>query len=133
MKNTQLIGQVVLRYSWALLFFWFGFAQLTDATNWVIYLPEWTGYLPIPGEMLVRINGLLEVCCATLLTLGVHTRIISAFLALHLFGIAASVGGATGVRDAALGAAGIALALQIPDGLTIDAEHTPKKQPQTTA
>ena len=122
MKNTALAGQAVLRYSFALLFFWFGVAQLTDATNWVIYLPEWTGYFPIPGEMLVQINGLLEVCCAFLITLGIYTRVIAGFLALHLFGIAMSVGGATGVRDAALAAMGLALALQTPDNLTFDAK-----------
>ncbi len=127
MKNTALAGQAVLRYSFALLFFWFGFAQLTDATSWVIYLPEWTGYFPIPGEMLVQINGLLEVCCAFLITLGIYTRVVAGFLALHLFGIAVSVGGATGVRDAALGVMGVALALQTPDALTLDAKkHHPK-------
>lgn len=120
--NATLAGQALLRYSWALLFFWFGFAQLTDAATWVIFLPEWTGYFPIPGEMLVQINGLLEICCATLLTLGIYTRYIAGFLALHLLGIAASVGGATGVRDAALGAAGLAIALQAPDALTYDAK-----------
>lgn len=118
--NTALVGQVVLRYGFALLFFWFGFAQLTDATSWTIFLPEWTGYLPIPAEMLVRINGLFEICAAVLLTLGVYTRIIAGFLALHLLGIAVSIGGATGVRDAALAAMGVALALQAPDSLTLD-------------
>lgn len=120
--NTNLVGQAVLRYSWALLFFWFGFAQLTDAASWIIYLPEWTGYFPIPGEMLVQINGLLEICCAALLALGIHTRVIAGFLGIHLLGIAASVGGATGVRDAALGAVGITLALQTPDALTLDSK-----------
>lgn len=118
--NTTLAGQAVLRYAFALLFFWFGFAQLTDATSWTIFLPEWTGYFPIPAEMLVQINGLFEICAAVLLTLGIYTRVIAGFLALHLFGIAASVGGATGVRDAALGAMGVALALQTPDALTLD-------------
>lgn len=122
--NTSLAGQAVLRYSWALLFFWFGFSQLSDAASWVIYLPQWTGYFPIPGEMLVQLNGLFEVCCAILLTLGLHTRIISGFLALHLFGIAVSVGGATGVRDAALAAAGVAIALQGPDALALEAKKT---------
>ena len=122
--NTSLAGQVVLRYSWALLFFWFGFSQLSDAATWVIYLPQWTGYFPIPGEMLVQLNGLFEVCCAILLTLGLHTRIISGFLALHLFGIAVSVGGATGVRDAALAAAGVAIALQGPDALALETKKT---------
>jgi uncharacterized membrane protein YphA (DoxX/SURF4 family) len=121
MKHTALIGQVTLRYSFALLFFWFGFQQLTDASTWVTYLPEWTGYFPIPGEMLVQINGLFEVCCAALLALGIHTRIIAGFLGLHLLGIAASVGGATGVRDAALGMIGISLACQMPDAYTLDA------------
>lgn len=123
MSHTALTGQIILRTSFALLFFWFGIQQLTDASTWVVYLPEWTGYFPIPGEMLIQINGLLEICCATLLALGIHTRIIAGFLGLHLLGIATTMGGATGVRDAVLGMIGISLALQPPDAYTLDT-HT---------
>ncbi len=118
--NLPLTSKLVLRWSFALLFAWFGAQQLIDASSWVGFLPEFTGYLPIPGEMLVQLNGWLELCLAILLIAGYQTRLVSAFLALHLFGIAATVGGAIGVRDAALGCMGVALALQPVDEWTVD-------------
>lgn len=119
--NPHLASRLVLRWSFALLFFWFGIQQLMEPAGWVGFLPEFTGYLPIPSEMLVQVNGWLELCLAALLLLGYYTRPASAFLALHLFGIAATVGGATGVRDAILGCIGVALALPPADEWTLDA------------
>jgi uncharacterized membrane protein YphA (DoxX/SURF4 family) len=119
--NASLASQLVLRWSFALLFAWFGMQQLLDPSAWVDVLPAFTGYFPIPGEMLVQLNGWMEVCLAILLAIGYQTRLIAAFLALHLFGIAASIGGATGVRDAALGSMGVALALPPADAWTLDA------------
>lgn len=118
--NFALGSKLVLRWSFALLFVWFGAQQLIDASSWVGFLPECTGYLPIPGEMLVQLNGWLELCLAILLIAGYQTRLVSAFLAIHLFGIATTVGGAIGVRDAALGCMGLALALQPVDEWTVD-------------
>jgi len=123
----NLAGKLILRYSWALLFFWFGYAQLTDASAWVFFLPEWTGYFPIPGEMLIQLNGLMEICGAILLAAGVFTRLVSAFLAVHLGIIALSVGGAIGARDATLSAVGFALALMDPDPWTLDERQKQKK------
>lgn len=119
--NPHLAAKLVLRWSFALLFFWFGVQQLMNASDWVTFLPEFTGYLPIPGEMLVQLNGWLELCLAVLLLLGYQTRIAAGLLALHLFGIAASVGGAIGMRDAVLGSIGVALALPPADEWTLDA------------
>lgn len=118
--NLPLASKLVLRWAFALLFVWFGAQQLMDASSWVGFLPEFTGYLPIPGEMLVQLNGWLELCLALLLIAGYQTRLVSAFLALHLFGIAATVGGAIGVRDAGLGCMGLALALAPVDEWTAD-------------
>lgn len=80
----------------------------------------WTGYFPIPAEVLIQINGWSELCLAALLLLGCFTRIVAAILAVHLAGIAATVGGAIGVRDAALAAVGASLALGEPDEWTLD-------------
>jgi uncharacterized membrane protein YphA (DoxX/SURF4 family) len=110
----------VLRYSWALLFVWFGYQQLTDPSVWVGYLPVWTGYFPIPGEMLVQLNGWSEIIAAAFLILGIFVRPVAVLLSLHLFGIAVVAGGATGVRDAALACAGLSLALSESDDWTID-------------
>ena len=127
MKTFPQASGALLRVAYVALFAWFGAQQLLDPSAWVGFLPEWTGYFPIPGEMLVQLNGLLELCLAALLALGVFTRPIAAFLALHLLGIAISAGGATGVRDAGLAAIGIALALNQPDRWTLDTRNTSSK------
>ncbi len=112
-----------IRYSLVLLFLWFGVQQLIDAPTWVGFLPEWTGYIPVPGELFVQLNGWMEVVFAVLLMLGVFTRVVAAVLGVHLLFIAVSVGGAIGVRDAALGLVTIAFALSPADRWTLDA-HT---------
>ncbi len=116
----SLVSRVILRWAWVALFWWFGIQQLMNPADWIGLLPEWTGYMPIPGEMLIQLNGWLEVCLAIALFLGCYTRFAAAVLALHLFGIAGTVGGATGVRDATLGAVGVALTLSEPDAWTLD-------------
>lgn len=118
---------ILLRWSLVALFVWFGFQQLVSPSDWVGFLPEWTGYFPIPGEMLVQLNGLFELILATLLFIGVYTRVSAALLGVHLLGIAITAGGAIGVRDAALAMATIALALSEPDQWTLDAKHHNKK------
>jgi len=88
--------------------------------NWVAFLPEFVSYFPIPAEMLIQLNGWSEVVLAVALLLGCFTRPVSVFLAFHLLGIAITVGGATGMRDAALSAVGFSLALSEPDAWTMD-------------
>jgi uncharacterized membrane protein YphA (DoxX/SURF4 family) len=122
---------LVLRVSLVFLYGWFGITQLVDPSPWVSYLPEWTGYMPIPGEMLVQLNGWFETVCAILLLIGLYGRYASLLLGLHLFGIAVSVGGAIGVRDGVLAAATIALALGTPDHFTLDAYMRREKAPTT--
>jgi uncharacterized membrane protein YphA (DoxX/SURF4 family) len=106
---------IVLRYSFAALFLWFGYAQLTDASVWVGFLPGWTGYFPIPGEMLVQINGLAEVVAAFFLIFNVYTRLVAGLLGLHLLAIAVTAGGAIGARDAVLAMIGVAIAMKKED------------------
>jgi uncharacterized membrane protein YphA (DoxX/SURF4 family) len=116
----KLASQLLLRYSWSLLFVWFGTQQLLHPSAWTAFLPAWTGYFPIPADMLIQLNGWMEICAAILLAIGYGTRLMAAFLALHLAGIAVSVGGAIGVRDAVLSAAGFSLALAGPDAWSAD-------------
>lgn len=100
----------ILRYSFVGLFLWFGIQQLINPSAWVSYLPVWTGYLPIPGEMLVQLNGWLEVIACVFLALGILTRPVAIILGLHLSFIAWEAGGAIGVRDFALAFMGFTLA-----------------------
>jgi uncharacterized membrane protein YphA (DoxX/SURF4 family) len=70
--------------------------------------------------MLIQLNGWMEVCLAVLLFTGYFTRLCALVLAAHLAGIAVSVGGATGIRDIVLAAAGTSLALGEADEWTLD-------------
>jgi uncharacterized membrane protein YphA (DoxX/SURF4 family) len=117
----MLASRVLLRWSWALLFAWFGLQQLFHPGQWTAFLPSFTGYFPMPGEMLVQLNGWLEICLATLLFVGYYTRAAALILAIHLAGIAITAGGAIGIRDFALAAAGFSLALGGADAWTLDA------------
>ncbi len=111
----------VVRVSAVLLFLWFGFQQLVSPGDWVGFLPTWTGYFPVPGEMLVQLNGLMEVVLAALLALGAYTRVSAGLLGVHLFFIALSAGGAIGVRDAVLAFMTLSLCVGTPDAWTMDA------------
>lgn len=116
----SLAARVLLRWSWVALFAWFGTQQLLNPSDWIGFLPAWTGYFPIPAEMLIQVNGWIEICLAAALFIGCFTRVVATLLAVHLLGIAVFVGNATGVRDAALSAVGFALALSQPDAWTLD-------------
>jgi hypothetical protein len=42
---------LIIRFTMVGLFLWFGVRQLVDPAAWTVFLPQWTGYMPIPGEM----------------------------------------------------------------------------------
>lgn len=105
---------------------WSAIQQIVDPGIWVGYLPTWTGYLPIPGEMFVMLNGWSELVLAALLAAGCFTRVISIVLGLHLPGIAWTAGGAVGVRDATLAVRLWALAAGKTDIWMLDASVAKK-------
>lgn len=106
-------GIFLLRMNMAGVFLWFGFSQLIDGINWVYLVPAWASeLLHIPPAMIVLANGAFEVFAGTLLATGFLVRPVALLLALHLAGIAASIGfNATGIRDAGLTMATFALFL----------------------
>ena len=116
------LSQKIVRYTACFLFLWFGTQQLLNPASWVAFLPAWTGYFPIPSEMLIQLNGWFEVVLALMLGTGLYLRMASLLLGVHLLGIALSVGDATGVRDAALSAFTLSLVFTKPDTWTLD-EH----------
>ena len=126
----KLLSPLLLRFSLALLFFWFGFQQLLDPSPWVGFLPEWIGYFPIPAEVVVKMNGWFEVVFAALLVLGFGTRFVALLLGLHLLGIAWTTGGAIAVRDLALAGACFSLGFAVPDRWTLDHKLSSNEAPQ---
>lgn len=115
------ISMRILRFSWAVLFLWFGTQQLMDPAVWVGFLPAWTGFLPIPAETLIQLNGWFECIAAVFLLVGIWIKPVSLILAAHLFFVAVDVGGATGVRDAVLAMVGVALFFAPVDSWALDA------------
>lgn len=103
------IAITILRLGLAFVFLWFGFSQLSDAAQWVGFVPGWATHF-IPSGTLVLFNGMFEVSFGILLALGVVTRAVSLFLAIHLMVIALSIGfNAIGVRDIGLSLATVSL------------------------
>lgn len=117
----------IIRYTMVFLFLWFGYQQIANPEMWTTYLPEWTGYFPMPSNMIVQLNGFFEIIFALLLLAGIFTRVAAGLLGLHLLGIAFTVGGAIGVRDFALAMTSIALAFSKPDEWTVDVKYLRKK------
>lgn len=110
----------ILRYSFFILFLWFGFQQITDPGTWVGFLPNWTGYLPIPANMLIQINGWFEIIASLFLATGIFTKFIAAILSLHLLAIAWEAGGAIGMRDLILAMMGLSLVFADQDTWSLD-------------
>ena len=73
------ISTIIILFAYCALFFWFGISQLINPGAWTSFLPEFVGYFPIPGEMLVRFNGWAEVVAAAMLLLGCYTRLVAGF------------------------------------------------------
>lgn len=112
----------VLRIGIALVFLWFGTAQIIDPTRWVSYIPEGiVGIFSLNALKLVYLNGLFEIIFASALLLGYFTRVSALLLALHMLDITYVVGfDAVGVRDFGLSIAAIAVFMHGADYFSLD-------------
>ena len=120
MKNPN-SAFLILRLGFALVFVWFASSQLQNPEAWTGFLPAFIDKLPISAVAFVKINALYEIISAALLILGVWVRPVALFLAVHLFGIAFTVGfEATGVRDFGLAIGALALAIGGAGSFSID-------------
>ncbi len=125
-------SSTVLRCGIALVMIWFGSQQLLNATPWTSFLPEWVGSLPLSEIAFVHINGIFEVIAGTMLFFGIYTRLVSALLGLHLFGIVISLGmNATAVRDFGLVVALASIFLTGPDQWSLDTKLKSKNNVTT--
>ena len=112
----------VLRIGIALVFLWFGTAQIIDPSGWTSYIPEGiVGIFSLSALKLVYLNGLFEIVFASALLLGYFTRVSALLLALHMIDITYVVGfDAVGVRDFGLAVAAIAVFMNGTDYLSLD-------------
>lgn len=100
-------GVTIIRLGMASVLLWFGLQQLLDGAVWTSYVPE--SFIMMTGILATTIvvaNGIIEVAFGLLLFLGLFTRVAALLMALHLAGIAISLGyNAVAIRDLGLGAA----------------------------
>ena len=108
----------IVRIAVSLVFLWFGINQLVNPESFLGYLPQWLytqqgmmGHMrlvqvPDFSYTLIMLNGIFESIFGFLLLAGFFTRIAAFLLALHLFGIAFSLG----YNDIAVRDFGLALA-----------------------
>jgi len=120
MAKLSRYSSSLLRVGIAIVFLWFGFSQIKNPASWTRMVPEYATFL-FPTTTLIYINGIIEIILATLLLMGLYTRIVSFVLGLHLLHIATIVGyGPTGARDFSLAIATFAIFLAGPDDFCLD-------------
>lgn len=118
--DYKTFAPILLRLSLSLLFLWFGVSQLIDQESFVSYVPSW---VPIDIFTAVMLNGIMEIVLGVLLAIGFFTRISAVLLAVHLVGIAISLGyNDLAMRDWALAFATVSVALYGPDEWSLDSQ-----------
>ncbi|MEN9625918.1 MAG: hypothetical protein RL557_246 [archaeon] len=111
----------LLRIALSFVFLYFGYQQITEPVAWTGFVPSHVLLFGITAYQVVIINALLELSFGLLLLIGLYTRFVSFILALHLFGIAFSLGfNDLGVRDFGLACATLAVFLQGSDRWCLD-------------
>ncbi|MDB5238852.1 MAG: DoxX family protein [Candidatus Parcubacteria bacterium] len=125
---------VVVRIGMSLVFFYFSFSQFSDPSAWTGYVPQ--GVVALFGGnavLLVLLNAWFELIFGLALFVGFQTRIAALLLALHLVGIAATIGiSPVGVRDIGLAAATFSIFCAGADMLSLDRKflaHQPAQVP----
>lgn len=69
-----------------IVFLWFGFSQIFDSINWVVWVPEWASNLiNSPPALIVILNGWFEIILGSLLIFNLFIRFSSLVLTIHLF------------------------------------------------
>ena len=119
-EKMQKAAPVVLRIGLALVFLWFGFAQLLHTSMWLGLIPKWvTGMSGLQAVTLVHFNGAFEIVFGICLLFGFFTRVVTLLFALHMIHIALTLVAASGltaisVRDLGLSFAAVTLFLLGP-------------------
>ena len=108
-------GKALLRISLSLVFLYFGVSQLMSQDRWIGFVPEFVSSI-IDPQIIVVVNGSLELVLGSLMLLGFFVRPTSLILSLHLLVIAISIGFApTGIRDFGLSMATLSVFLNGSD------------------
>ena len=111
----------ILRWSLALVFFYFSFSQMINPSAWSSFVPNFLTKSYLSANNIVMMNAILELTLGIFLAAGIYTRISSLVLSIHLFFIAFSIGfNPIGVRGFGLAMATLVVFLNGLDRYTID-------------
>lgn len=128
LEKLKKYSKPLLRISLSLLFLYFAFQQFSSPDNWTSFIPSFVLTFGITAKTLVLANAFLELSLGILMLVGLYTRFASLILALHLFGIAFSIGlNPLGIRDAGLAIATLTVFMNGPDYLCLDRKFQNKK------
>lgn len=127
--HSNEVGKIILRISLALVFLYFGIVQLKDPSSWSGFVPEFLTFSFLSANNIVVFNGFMEIVLGTFLIVGLYVRFASMVMALHLFGIAFSIGfSPLGIRDFGLAFATLALFFFGADRYTVDSKFAKKSK-----
>jgi uncharacterized membrane protein YphA (DoxX/SURF4 family) len=114
-------GTLILRIGMSLVFYWFGIKQILDPNMFSFYVPDFAIKIFGSAQTASFYNGILEVILATLLIIGLFTKLSALILAIHLAAITIIIGFTpTGVRDFGLTVATTALVFFNPGKYSVD-------------
>ena len=121
MRSLKRFSKPLIRIVMSMVFLYFGYQQITSPVEWSGFVPDFALSFGLSATSIVIMNSLLELSLGTLLLLGLFTRFSSVILALHLFGIAFSLGFSDlGVRDFGLAIATLTIFLNGADDFCLD-------------
>ncbi len=128
--RIQPLAPIIIRLGMGVVFLFFSYYQFSDPSVWTGYVPH--AVVAILGgnaAMLVLLNAWFELIFGLSLLAGFQTRIVSLLLALHLFGISATIGiSPLGIRDLGLAVATLSIVFAGPDSISLDRKFA-KKEP----
>src|SRR3989344_634349 len=121
-ESMRGLAPAIVRVGVSVVFIWFGYQQLIDASPWTILVPSWvTSLSDINAINFIYFNGIFEVVFGVCLLLGLFTQIVGFLLALHMLHITYLVGyNDVGVRDFGLSLSTIAVFLHGADSWCVD-------------
>ena len=121
-ENMRGLAPAMVRVGMSIVFIWFGYQQLINASPWTVLVPSWvTSFSGLSALSFIYFNAVFEVVFGLCLLLGLFVRIVGFLLALHMLHITYLVGyNDVGVRDFGLLTATISVFLYGADSWCLD-------------
>lgn len=113
MDNQNYLPMFIIRLGLSFVFLWFGIDKFIQPMFWASWMPKiLIDAIPFSKIIFIYILGLGELILGVLLLIGLFTRLIALFVAIHLCGVIISIGfNDIAVRDFGLLLSAIALAI----------------------